>query len=317
MKKLCALLAALALVAVQPLSGSRVEAQGQPLQVVATFSVLADLVANVGGDAVDVKTLVGINADAHTFEPSPEQVVSLTGAAVIFENGLGFEPWLEGMLDAANPDAPIVDVSDGIALRTASGDDDEAAGHSPHDEHEHDRSDFDPHIWHSVPNVVTVVETIKTALRTADPDNAAIYEANAAAYTAELEALDAWIIEQVAVLTEDQRKLVTSHDTFGYFADRFGFEVIGTPLGGSTETAEPSARDIAELIETIEDAGVPAIFTENVQNDNLMEQIANDAGVALAPPLYTDALGDDESGAGSYIKMMRFNTETIVQALSA
>jgi zinc/manganese transport system substrate-binding protein len=317
MKKRIAMTLAIAMLVGRMLPGPLASAQDEPLPVVATFSILADLVANVGGDAVEVDTLVGANVDAHTFEPSPEQVVALTNATLIFENGLGFEPWLEGMLDAADPEAQVVDVSQGIELRTAGDHDDEAAGHDPDDEHGHDIGDFDPHVWHSVPNVITMVENIEAALSAADPDNAAIYSANAAAYTTELEALDAWIAEQVAAIPEDQRKLVTSHDTFGYFADQYGFEVIGTPLGVSTETSEPSASEIAELIELIEDAGVPAIFTENIQNDNLMEQIAGDAGVTLAPPLYTDALGDEDSEATTYIEMMQYNTRTIVEALTS
>ena len=329
MKKLLTLTVAITLICGQMLSGSRVVAQGQTLNVVATFSILADLVANVGGDAVEVDALVPANADAHSFEPSPEQVASLTGAAIIFENGVGFESWLEGMVDAANPDAPVADVSEGIELRSAAehhdeedgheADEDhgdEEAGHQENDEDGHDHGDFDPHIWQSVPNAIVIVDNIKTALISADPDNEAVYESNSASYIAELEELDSWIIEQVATLAEDRRKLVTSHDTFGYFADQYGFEVIGTPLGVSTETSEPSARDIAALIELIADAGVSAVFSENVQNDSLIEQIANDAGVTLAPPLFTDALGDEESGASSYIGMMRFNTDTIVEALS-
>jgi zinc/manganese transport system substrate-binding protein len=270
-------------------------------------------VANVGGDAVDVTTLAGANADAHAFEPSPEQVVALADAAVIFENGLGFEPWLDDIVDAAQPEAPRVVVSDGIELRLA-----DAEQHEDGDgkDHEHEEGDYDPHVWQSVANAMIMVENIRDALVEADPDRAGVYEANTAAYLAELEELDASIFEQVAAIPEDQRKLVTSHDTFGYFADRYGFEVIGTPFGVSTESAEPAASDVSELIELIEASGVPAIFTETIQNDSLIEQIASDAGVEVAPPLYTDALGDDESGASTYVDMMTHNVETIVTALT-
>jgi zinc/manganese transport system substrate-binding protein len=297
----------------QMLAAPRSAAQDEPLKVVATFSILADLVDNVGGDAVEIDTLAGANADAHTFEPSPEQVVALADAAVIFENGLGFEPWLDDIVDAAQPDAPRIAVSDGIELRLA-----DAGEHEEGDEddHEHEDGDYDPHVWQSVANAQIMVENIRDALVDADPDRADVYEANAAAYLKTLEELDASIFEQVAAIPEDQRKLVTSHDTFGYFADRYGFEVIGTPFGISTESAEPAASDVAELIEIIEASGVPAIFTETIQNDSLIDQIANDAGVEVAPPLYTDALGDGESGASTYIDMMSSNVETIVTALT-
>jgi zinc/manganese transport system substrate-binding protein len=313
MKTRIALMVALALMLSQLLATHPAAAQEEPINVVATFSILADLVANVGGDAVEIDTLAGTNADAHTFEPSPEQIVALTDAAVIFENGLGFEPWLDGIVDAAKPDAPRIVVSDGIELRLA-----DAELHEEGDkgDHEHAEGDFDPHVWQSAANAMIMVENIRDALIEADPDRAGVYEANATAYLATLEELDASILEQVAAIPEDQRKLVTSHDTFGYFADRYGFEVIGTPFGVSTESAEPAASDIAELIEIIEAAGVPAIFTENVQNDSLIEQIANDAGVEVAAPLYTDALGDDDSGASTYVDMMSTNVETIITALT-
>jgi ABC-type Zn uptake system ZnuABC Zn-binding protein ZnuA len=283
-------------------------AQEEPLRVVVTFSILADLVEQTGGDLIEVDTLVPANVDAHAFEPSPEQVAALTEAAVIFENGVGFEPWLDDMIDAAQPNGARVAVSEGVALR--------APGETSDDDEDHE-GERDPHIWHDADNAVIMVENIRDALIAADPDHAAEYEERAAAYIAELEALDAWIIEQVATLPAERRKLVTSHDTFGYYADRYGFTVIGAPFGTTTEGGDPSAGDVAALIEAIEEAGVPAIFTENVSNQAVMEQIAENAGVALAPPLYTDALGEEGSPGATYLGMMRSNTETIVGALSS
>jgi ABC-type Zn uptake system ZnuABC Zn-binding protein ZnuA len=278
---------------------------------VATFSILTDLVEQVGDDLIEVDTLVSQNMDSHNFEPAPEQVVALAEAAVIFENGLGFESWLDDMVEAAGPDGVRVVVSDGAHLRSADED-----GHEDEDDEEHEHGEYDPHIWQDPTNAIVMVENIRDGLSEADPEHAAAYEQNAAAYIAELEELDEWIQEQVATLPEDRRKLVTSHDSFGYYADRYGFEVIGTPLGVSTESSDPSASDIAALIETISDAGVPAIFTENVSNLDVMEQIAGDTGVELAPPLYTDALGDEGSPGENYLSMMRYNTKTIVEALS-
>ncbi len=289
-------------------------ASGDPLPVVATFSILGDLVQAVGGNGVQVTTLIGPGVDAHTFDPAPADLVTLESAAVIFENGLGFEPWLDGFFASTQPKGTRVIVSDGIEPRHVSEEHEE-----DHQEEEegHHHGDVDPHVWHDVANAIVMVENIRDALVTADPEDAAVYETNAAAKIADLEVLDAWVREQVATISEERRKLVTSHDTFGYFADAYGFEVIGTALGSaSTEAGDPSARDVAILIEEIANAGVPAIFAENVSNPDLMESIAAEAGVTLAPPLFTDALGAPGTEAASYDGMMRSNVTTIVNALN-
>lgn len=282
----------------------------EPLQVVASFSILGDLVRRVGGDAVAVTTLIGPGLDAHTYDPAPADLVTLEGADLIVENGLGFEPWLDRFFASAQPSGTRVVASEGIAPREAGEYEEDAA------EDEQAPGRFDPHVWHDVANAIVMVENIRDALTAADPASADLYEANAAAYMAELETLDAWVREQVATLPEDRRKLVTSHDTFGYFADAYGFEVVGTALGSlSTEAGDPAAREIATLISEIEAAGVPAIFAENVANPDLMESIAAEAGIALAPPLYTDALGPEGSPGATYDGMMRSNVTTIVEAL--
>jgi zinc/manganese transport system substrate-binding protein len=334
-------------------------AAGEPLEVVATFSILGDLVGAVGGDAIALETIIDAGSDAHTFEPAPDDAIALAEADVVFANGIGFEPWLDELAQGADEPLPIVVVTEGIALREAGaathahGEDEEhaeeehaddgatpasggaheegaethaeeehaaEAGHeeAEHaDDHGHDHGAYDPHVWHDVRNAMAMTEAIRDALVAADPANAALYEANAAELLAELEALDAWVGEQVATLPEERRKLVTSHDTFGYFADRYGFEIVGTALDSiSTEGGGPSAREVAELVGQIEEAGVPAIFAENVQNPAVMEAIATEAGVALAPTLYTDALGAPGSEVDSYEAMVRHNVETIVAALS-
>jgi ABC-type Zn uptake system ZnuABC Zn-binding protein ZnuA len=179
------------------------------------------------------------------------------------------------------------------------------------------RGAFDPHVWLDAANAIVIVENIRDALTAADPGNARLYAANAEAAIAELEALDAEIRDEVATLPAERRKLVTSHDTFAYFARAYGFTVLGTALGSlSTEVGDPSARDIALLISEIEAAGVPAIFAENVANPDLMAAIAAEAGVTLAPPLYTDALGPPGSPGETYEGMMRSNVATIVASLS-
>ena len=287
---------------------------GAPLQVVASFSILGDLVKNVGGEAVEVTTLIGPGIDAHTYDPAPADLVDLGEAEVIFENGLGFEPWLDQFFASTQPPGARVVVTEGITPRAAGEDHAVDAGQEANAS---EPGQFDPHVWHDVANVIVMAGNIRDALARADPDRAELYEANAAAYVAELEALDTSIRQQVGTLPEERRKLITSHDTFGYFAAAYGFEVLGTALGSlSTEAGDPSAQDIVLLITEIEDAGVPAIFAENVANPDLMESIAAEAGVELAPPLYTDALGPLGSPGETYIGMMKSNVITIVDALS-
>lgn len=310
----------LSLLAFLPLS-SPVAAQtpvsGEPLQVVASFSILGDLVKDVGGDAVDVTTLIGAGVDAHTYDPAPADLVTLESADIVFENGLGYEPWLDQFYESAAPAGERVVVTEGIEPRHAAEEhEEEGEEHELAEGEEHEHGEFDPHVWHDVANAIVMVGNIRDALVEADPANAATYEANAAATSAELEELDAWVRDQIATLPEERRKLVTSHDTFGYFADAYGFQIVGTALGSlSTEAGDPSARDIAALIGAIEEAGVPVIFAENVSNPALMESIAAEAGVTLAPPLYTDALGEPGSPGESYEGIIRSNVTTIVDAL--
>ena len=315
--RIARVLAGLALVLLLPITAAaQTPAAGEPLQVVASFSVLGDLVQDVGGDAVQVTTLIGPGVDAHTYDPAPADLVVLESADVIFENGLGFEPWLDRFFESAQPAGERVVVTEGITPRAIGEHDEEAEHEEEEGEEAHEYGEFDPHVWHDVANAIIIAGNIRDALVGADPAHAAEYEANAAATIADLEALDAWIREQVATLPEERRKLVTSHDTFGYFADAYGFAVLGTGFGSiSTEAGDPSARDIAALVGEIEAAGVPAIFAENVANPDLMASIAAEAGVALAPTLYTDALGPAGSPGETYEGMMRSNVTTIVDAL--
>lgn len=313
-----------------PPDGSPTASAAKP-KVLATFSILGDLVQNVGGDRIELRTLVQPGTDAHTFAPSPSDGIAVVDANLIFENGLGFEPWLDDLYTSAESRATRVVVTQGIELIGAeegqhAGEADEhgadhAAEGTPAAEHageadEHGHGEYDPHVWHDVGNVITMVATIRDALVAADPAGAAEYTANAERYLAELRALDAFVVEQTAALPEARRKLVTSHDTFGYFAHRYGYQVLGTALGSiSTDITDPSAREIVDLVEQIKAAGVPAIFAENVHNPGLMEQIASETGVALAPTLYTDALGAPGSDGETYLKLVRYNLTTIVGAL--
>ncbi|CAA9398909.1 MAG: hypothetical protein AVDCRST_MAG03-1092 [uncultured Rubrobacteraceae bacterium] len=288
-----------------------------PVNVVATYSILGDLVENVGGENVELTTLVGPNGDVHTFEPAPSDNAELAEADVIFENGLGFETWLDDLYESSGSEAERARVTDDVETRPIAGEEhahEEEAGHEG-GEHAHERGEVDPHAWHDVRNAVVMVGSIRDALSEADPANAAAYERNAGRYISELEELDADVQEQVDSIPGEDRVLFTSHDTFGYFAGRYGFEVDTALASASTETGDPSAGETADLVEEIEESGVTAIFGENVSDPGVMEGIAAEARVELAPPLYTDALGDPGSEGATYVEMVRYNVSTMSEAL--
>jgi len=346
--RLTALLALVGAAIAAPAGLTRAQ-DDEPIKVVATFSILADWVENVGHGDIELTTIVPASGDAHTFDPNPEQLASIADADLIFEIGLNFESWLDGMYEASGSSAERVVVSDHMALLSSDGNghEDDADGHEVEgddnghedegddhagedrgheveaddhvdedDGHEHEPGAFDPHVWGDVHNAISAVEVISQHLSEVDADNAATYEANAGAYTTQLEDLHSYIETETQTIPEDRRKLVTTHDTFGYFAGAYDFEIIGTALSSvSTEGGDPPASEIAELVEAIENEGVPAIFAENVSNNDLMQAIADEAGVILADPLYTDALGEPGSDGDSYIAMMTWNTDTIVAAL--
>jgi ABC-type Zn uptake system ZnuABC Zn-binding protein ZnuA len=286
------------------------------LKVVATFSVIGDLVRNVAGDQVDLVTLVGPDGDAHTFEPAPTDGVALAKADVLFENGAGLEPWLDGLYQSSQSKAGRVVVTKGLKLIEADEDEHKREPKAAGKDAGHKHEDLDPHVWHDVRNAMHVVKVVRDRLAESDPANAEKYKANAASYLRQLEDLDGWVVQTVATLPESERKLVTSHDTFGYFARRYGFQVLGSGLESvSTEASDPSAADFAKLCGAIKAARVPAIFAENVQDPKLMQRLAKEAGVRLAPPLFTDALGKPGGEGDTYVKMMRYNVTTIVTQL--
>jgi zinc/manganese transport system substrate-binding protein len=271
------------------------------LKVVATFSVLGDLVHNVGGDRIQLHILVGAGRDTHTYEPTPADAGALAEAALVFENGLEFEKWLDKLYAASGSKAPRIVVTQGLEPLTLVVGDEMGA--------------TDPHAWHDVANVIHMVEAIRDALKQADPANAQAYDANAQAYLAQLRELDNWVVQQVKAVPKARRKLVTTHDTFGYFARRYGFEILGTILPTSTEGASPSAQQMARLVEALKASGAPAVFAENVSSNALLDQVAAEAGVKVIASLYTDALGLPGSEGDTYVKMVRYNVTTIVNAL--
>jgi ABC-type Zn uptake system ZnuABC Zn-binding protein ZnuA len=287
------------------------------LKVVATFSVLGDLVHNVAGDQVDLVTLVGPDSDTHTFDPAPTDGVALAKADVIIENVAGLEPWLDGLYKSSQSKARRVVVSKGLKLIEADEEEHKHEKKTPaNGAADHKHEDMDPHVWHDVQNAIHIVEVVRDRLAELDQANAEKYKASAAAYLQQLKELDGWVVQTAATLPASERKLVTSHGTFGYFARRYGFQVLGSGLESvSTEASDPSAAQFAKLCEAIRAAKVPAIFAENVQNPKLMERLAKEAGVRLAPPLFTDALGKPGSEGDTYVKMMRQNVTTIVTQL--
>jgi zinc/manganese transport system substrate-binding protein len=304
----------------------QVQAQGK-IKVVATFSILGDLVKNIGDDAIDLKILVGPDGDTHTFEPTPADTRTLAAAALIFENGLGFEMWLDKLYTSSAAKAKRVAVTDGIEPLKGEHENEHAEEHAAdpkatleatkaadHEE-EHKHGEFNPHTWHDVKNTIQMVKNIRESLLAADPVNAETYKANADRYIKELEALDTFVKQQVESLPKESRKLVTSHDAFGYFAHAYGFEIVGWALPASTEAADPSAGKVAELIEKVKAAKVKAIFAENVSDTRLITRIAQEAGVQVAPSLYSDALSAPGTAGDTYINMIRYNVMTIVNAL--
>jgi len=276
-----------------------VQAQGSSLPTVATFSILADIVQQVGGDRISLTTLVGPDGDAHTYEPTPGDARALNAAAVVFENGLAFESWLDRLYASSGSRARRVVVSEGIQPLTR-----ETGG----------RTETDPHIWHDVALASHMAMAVREGLTQADPANADVYAANAGAYLAQLQELDTWVIEQVGTIPAGQRVLVTSHDTFGYFARRYGFQILGSVLPTTTD-AQPSAAQMAALAREIRAVGVPAVFPENVTTARLLDRVAGEARVGVAPLLYSDALGGPDTAGSTYVRIVQYNVATIVSAL--
>lgn len=276
------------------LVASTLPASAEPLKVVASFSILADLVHNVGGAGVDVTSLVGPDSDAHVYSPTPADAKKIADAKLIVVNGLGFEGWLPRLVQASGSKAKIVTASSGITpLRLGA--------------------DADPHAWQSVNNAKIYVANISLALSAADPAAAEQFTANTQAYLAKLDALDREVQEAVAKLPPDRRKVISTHNAFGYFAASYGIEFIA-PLGVSTES-EPSARDIAKIITQVRQAKIPAVFLENVTDPRLMQRISAETGARVGGTLYSDGLTGEKGDAPTYIEMVRHNIKALTRAL--
>jgi zinc/manganese transport system substrate-binding protein len=288
---LSALLSHTAPVAAQP-------ADTAPLPIIATIPVIADFVAEVGGDNVKVTSLVGAEADVHDFEPTPQTVRSLKSARLIVANGLGLESWLPRLLDAGHYQGAVVEATSGLTPLTLE---------------EDGTLQADPHAWHDVSNARHYVTTIRDALKAADPAHAASYDANAAAYDAKLVDLDRWVKSRFDAIPKDRRAAITTHDAFQYFAKAYGLTLLA-PLGLSSDE-QPSAKNLKALIRQIRQNHITALFFEHQIDPRLMRQIAEETGTKVGPELYGDGLSAAGGEAATYLQMIRLNADRLATAM--
>jgi zinc/manganese transport system substrate-binding protein len=275
---------------------SAVAARAQDrVNVVTSFSILGDFVKNVGGERVNVTTLVGSNSDVHVYTPAPADAKKIADAKLLVINGLGLEGWLPRLVQSSGSKAPIIIATKNVAPLKLG-------------------SDADPHAWQSVANAKIYVTNIRDALGAADPADAETFRTNTQAYLAELDALDREVREAIGKIPESRRKVISTHDAFGYFASAYGIKFIA-PLGVSTES-EASARDIADIITQIKTAKIPAVFLENISDPRLIRQIAAETGARIGGTLYSDSLTGEKGDAPTYIDMVRHNIRALTSALA-
>jgi ABC-type Zn uptake system ZnuABC Zn-binding protein ZnuA len=278
---------------------------GQPaanngLRVVATTSFLADIAQHVAGDRLTVESLLPAGVDPHEYQLSPRDMTKVEDSQVLIVNGLGYETWLQNTLDNAGGKRELIVASDGL---------------SPRPDPTGEFADGDPHMWMDPKNVIHYVENIRDGLTLADPTGKEVYAANAGAYIAKLQELDQWIRNEVGRIPAGRRLLVTNHEALGYYADAYGFTVVGTVVPGLSTDASPSARDLAGLVDTIRKTGAPAIFLDIAENQTLAQQIAGEAGIRVVTGLYLETISAPDGSAPDYIGMLRYDTGLIVSAL--
>ncbi len=308
-------LAVAAVVVLTANSAARAQAagNGDKLNVVASFSILRDWVAIVGGDRVAVSALVGPSADAHVYAPTPRDAKIVGAARLIVVNGLGFEGWMDRLVQASATRAPVIVASAGVVPLPPPYPPPQAGEGRVGGRFGNAAAGIDPHAWQSVRNAEIYVSNIRDGLMRADPQGRGTYEANAAAYVQELGRLDADIRRAVATIPPARRKVITTHDAFGYFAADYGIEFVAVQ-GVSTET-EASARDIARIIRAIREQNIPALFFENAVDPRLVRRIAAETGARIGGTLFSDALTAPPGPAATYVDMMRHNIREIVDAL--
>ena len=280
---------------------AQAQESAKKLNAVVTFSILADVVQNVGGDRIQVKSIVGPNQDAHVFEPTPETNKLIMQADIVFLNGLGFETWLERLIQASGYQGPLIFTSKGIKA------------HHMIEPKLSSKPVPDPHVWNDVQNVLMWVENIKTALQTLDPQHKDVYERNAKAYAQALQGLDTWIKQTLTAIPKQACKVITAHDAFNYFERAYKITFLA-PSGLSTED-QPSAFEMAELVQQIRREGIKTIFIENIATTQLITQIAEETGATIGGTLYSDALSLPQEPGNTYINMMQSNVATLTKAL--
>lgn len=306
----------------------------EPLKVVASFSILGDIVREVGGADVSVTTLVGPDGDAHGYEPTPGDARKLAEARVLIVNGLDFETWLPRLTKASGFSGQTVTASKGVKPRAfgsqgeghggTDGHDDHDHDHDHGQDHDHDHDDdhkhghhhhhgADPHAWQNLANGVIYARNVADGLAAADPAHAQAYRQRADAYIARLNALDASVRKAFDAIAADRRKVVTSHDAFGYFGDAYGVTFI--PAMGVSTDAEPSAREVAAIIEQVRREKVPAVFVENISSPKLVQQIARETGAKVGGTLYSDALSKPGQPGATYLEMFEWNARQLATAL--
>lgn len=280
--------------------------------MLAVETFLADITQNVAGARLRVGALIPAGADPHTFQPTPQDVARIAESQVLIANGAGLEAWLQEVLENAGGQQLVIEAAAGLVSREASEAAHAADGHS---EETHDHAEGDPHFWLDPISVIRYAENIRDGLSQVDPAGKDLYAANADAYIGKLHELDAWIAAQVQQIPEARRLLVTNHESFGYFADRYGFRVVGTVIPGVSTGASPSAQQLAELVDRVRATGAPAIFLELGANPQLASQLAGETGVEVMTGLYTHSVAADDANAPTYIEMMRYNVRKVVGAL--
>jgi len=321
-----------------------VAAQDEPLKVLATTTLIADVAQNVGGDLVVVSSLLPPNTDTHAYEPTPSDAVRAAGADLLLVNGAGYEAFLTNLLANAGSDVEPVVVSNGVSILGFGGHDPEEDEHEgddptategigvlggdnfacePHaheadeEDEEHEHGACDPHVWMNPQNVKVWASNIADAFAAADPANAETYRANAAAYAEQLDALDAEVADILSIVPEERRILVTNHEFMGYFAEHYDFEIVGTVLPSLTTDVEVNPQQLAAIVELVEAEGVPAIFAEVSANPQLAQIVAQETGIEVINTLYSESLSEAGGAADTYLNFLRYDAQVIADALSA
>ncbi|KEG19871.1 metal ABC transporter solute-binding protein, Zn/Mn family [Bartonella bacilliformis] len=284
------------------------------IKVVVSFSILADLVKNVGGDHIVMTTLVGPNANIHMYEPTPRDAKALRNAHIIFINGLYLENFIHRLIAANSTKAPLIVASANISLPQIEKHTHDTEHHMHDTGHNHMHSDVDPHAWQTIPNVKIYVKNIATAFCEIDQQSCDSYNKNASAYIHKLNAVQTIITTQISAIPEDKRTIITSHDAFGYFAHEYGFTILA-PESVSTEV-EVTAADVAKLIKQIKANKASAIFIENISNPRLIKQISKETGIKIGGTLYSDALSEKNGPAATYLDMIQYNVNTIINSIT-